>query len=267
MKIPSVDLLPHQEVGTPATLAELVRDPTPRLHGTPFVTQRELPGVVLVGTPFVTRRELPGVVLVGTIRVAGQRSDVLERWFDAWADRTEAEELETRTTTLNILREEIAPSLDLNPPSAWQAAQQLRAWLGVTFDELSTMTGVGTSTFHSWNNSPVVPRPSKVRTLWRLFTLARSLQSRLGPGDAAVWLRSGDPSALRLLQEGRLDEVEAVARRSVVSPVALSPNPFMSARVEDRIQQDEEEVVAQREPGTMRRAARPVKKGRPQARD
>jgi hypothetical protein len=245
-----LDILTHRQTGTPAVSSAPVRDSVITFSETPLVALPMLPGVVVVGTPRITR----------------QKRNILERWFDAWTDRTEAEELEASTTTLNLLRKSGTASLELHPPSAWDAAQELRSWLGVTFDDLSAMTGIGESTMHSWRKLPVVPRPSKVAPLWRLFTLARALQARLGPEGATVWLRSGDPSPLRLLVEGRLSLVEEEARESVLRPAPVAENPFMSASMDERISAVMPRV-SPRPAGSVRSARRPVRKGRPQPRD
>ena len=217
-------------------------------------------------TPSIASAGIVGFISVETPPLS-EHLDLLGRWFRAWADRAEADELEVRTTTLNILRGEEPKRLDLNPPSAWQAAQQLRSWLGVTFEQLSAMTGIGVSTFHSWSDADVVPRPSKVSGLWHLYTFARALHARLGAIEAPAWLRSGHPSPLRMMLEGRVAEVEEAAYESALRPISLDANPFMAARLEDGLGADYPVSVSPRAPGTASRAKRPVSKRRPTTRD
>jgi hypothetical protein len=233
-------------------------------EGTPFVHPPAAPPPALLGTPFVSRGRTQHALVLGTSGVILRRRSILERWLEAWQDPTEAKALETTTTTLNILRGTKPIPLDINPPSAWVVAQQLRRWLGVTFDDLSAMTAIGTSTLHSWSDTAVVPRPSKVRSLWRLFTLVRSLESRLGSRDAAAWMRVGTPSPLERLVSGGLEEVERLARTTVLQPLRLQPNPFMSARIEDGIETEAiDHTVPRRAAGSMRRSARSVKVAKP----
>jgi hypothetical protein len=236
---------------------------------TPFLTGSD---VLARGVPDVTRpmdtpaMSLSAIAILEVTPVIERRRGVLERWIRSWTAKPETEELENSTTTPDILRGEHFMPLALNPPSAWEAARQLRNWLGVTYAELSAITGVGTSTFHSWRGSGVVPRPSKVQGLWLLYSFARALQSRIGTLEASVWLRSGDPSPLAMLLDGRHEDVERLAYSSVLRPLTIESNRFMTARVEDALGEEPVMVQSPRsEP--VRRSTRAVKKGRPARRD
>jgi hypothetical protein len=242
-------LLGFESGGQSTSVVRSWLDAPPRLDETPHLSPALLPAVVRL-------REPSGH--------PGHRRAVAA-WLRAWEPAPESRRLSESTSTLTMLRRDVVRPLALTPARPLLAAEQLREWLGVTFDQLSDMTGIGRSTFHSWRHSEGSPRPSTVRGLWRLFSLSHALQARLGPVVAAGWLRQGTPSPLDLLLDGRLDEVEALARRDVLHPVDSGSNVFAWARLEDA--EPRAETSAVRPTRVVRRANKPIKKGRPKGRD
>ena len=91
------------------------------------------------------------------------------------------------------------------------AAEELKGWLELTWDDLHRITGIATNTFHDWRRTDRIQRPSKVRRLMRVHALARAVRAHLGPERAAEWFRSGPDCPLDLLFAGDLDDVEDAA--------------------------------------------------------
>jgi hypothetical protein len=94
---------------------------------------------------------------------------------------------------------------------ALQAADDLRLWLGATYDDLQSITGIAKNTFHHWRRTGARPRPSTVRRLWRAHALVRALIARLGQDEAVTWLRTGPRAPLDTLFAGDLEAAEAAA--------------------------------------------------------
>jgi DNA-binding transcriptional regulator YiaG len=92
------------------------------------------------------------------------------------------------------------------------AVEDLRRWLGVTYEQVAAATNIGLRTVHHWKQSGAAPRPRTVRTLWRLHSLVHSIRRTLGPEEATGWLRSSSPSPLDLILAGDLAAVEDKAR-------------------------------------------------------
>lgn len=227
--------------------------------GTPTVTGASRAESHLVQTAL--KEQTAELDVIGTPLLLEQPRSFLERWIGAWP-RTEEQEPSDSTTTPTVLERQFSRPLELNPPSAWVAAQQLRRWLGITFDDLSRITRVGASTFHSWNRPEVTPRPSKVRGLWQLHSLTKELESRLGATEAFTWLRSGRPSPLDLMLDGQLDVAEQMARSSVLTPLPIGENRFLTMWQEG-IDDEDTGLPVGVATSQARAATRPVKKGRP----
>lgn len=94
-----------------------------------------------------------------------------------------------------------------------RAVEDLKRWLGITYEQVATAAGIALRTVHHWKKSGATPRPRTVRTLWRLHALVHGLRRALGPDEATEWLRSGQPSPLDLIVAGDITAVEARARR------------------------------------------------------
>lgn len=109
-----------------------------------------------------------------------------------------------------------APPVIREPESATsaelEAVEELRGWLGITYEQVATATGIGLRTVHHWKQSGATPRPRTVRLLWRLHALVHSVRRALGPDDALRWLRSGAPSPLDQIVDGDLSAAERRAQ-------------------------------------------------------
>jgi hypothetical protein len=105
-----------------------------------------------------------------------------------------------------------------------QMVDDLRAWLDLTYDELASVSGVSRGAFFYWRAQNGSPRPSTTRRIARVHALADLLTRRFGSAGARSWLGAGDPSALELLLDQNLTEVERRARDSLFSQPDLRPS-------------------------------------------
>jgi hypothetical protein len=100
---------------------------------------------------------------------------------------------------------------------------QLTTWLGITYDQLSDMTGVSRAAFFYWRRPGAAPRAENVRQVERLYALVSLLVKRFGVQGARSWLHSGEHPLWSQLLEGNLEAAERTARsqlfrqKSVVS--------------------------------------------------
>lgn len=99
-----------------------------------------------------------------------------------------------------------------------ETARTLRAWLGVTYEDLAAISGVGRTTFFDWARTGRTARPTTTRRLLRLYALARALVERLGVIEAATWFRAGQPARIDLLRAGDFDTVERAATAALFRP-------------------------------------------------
>jgi hypothetical protein len=148
------------------------------------------------------------------------------------------------------------PSTDLPVDRELSALEEIRHWLGFTYEDIAAATGIGLRTVHYWKQEHPVPRPRTVQALWRLYTLVRSLRRSLGPTDAVAWLRSGDPSPLELIRGGHLTEVEDRAR-SILFGSQAHENPFSSLQT-----RPEPAVLTPQRARSVGRSPRRVRTGR-----
>jgi hypothetical protein len=95
--------------------------------------------------------------------------------------------------------------------SALAAAEDLRTWLNITYDDLATVTGIGKTTFYHWKRTGAEPRPATTYRLRGVHALIRALIAKLGMAGMTAWLRTGTPSPLELLLNGKLAGVERLA--------------------------------------------------------
>lgn len=143
---------------------------------------------------------------------------------------------------------------------ALHAADELRAWLDLTYDDLAAITGIAKNTFHHWRRTGARPRPSTARRLWRAHALVRALMARLGRRPAVAWLRTGPRSPLSLLLEGDLEGAEAAAHALLFRHPTARPDeqpgyaPFRP--------EPEFEVRAELPAAPFRRASRRPTRGR-----
>lgn len=118
---------------------------------------------------------------------------------------------------------EAAPVTASTSSDALKAADELRQWLNLTYEDLEKITGIAKETFHYWRRTAATPRPSTVRRLWRVHALVRALRSRLGEERAREWLYSGHPNPIELLLQGNLEAVEVLAQKVLFSPPTARP--------------------------------------------
>ena len=109
-----------------------------------------------------------------------------------------------------LLAPSVPTSLPINEPvfDPVMAADNLREWLHITYDDLKAITGVPKRTIQNWHSTQARPHPSTVRTLLRVYALVFAIRERLGQQELVKWFRAGRDSHLDLLIAGDLDAVE-----------------------------------------------------------
>lgn len=140
------------------------------------------------------------------------------------------------------------------------AADELRAWLDLTYDDLAAITGIAKNTFHYWRRTGARSRPSTARRLWRAHALVRALIARLGQPQAVAWLRTGPHSPLSLLLEGDLEEAEEAVHALLFRHPPARPDEqpgYAPFRLEPEF-----EVQAELPAAPLRRAPRHPTRGR-----
>ncbi len=116
------------------------------------------------------------------------------------------------------------------PSSALEAAEELRRWLELTYEDLAAITGIGRSTLFSWRH-PQVGRPAvrarraRLGRLNVLHAVVGELVDVLGEDQANDAIREGDPSLL-----DRLRGADEQSFRSVVREIEALAEPAMAAR-------------------------------------
>jgi DNA-binding transcriptional regulator YiaG len=121
----------------------------------------------------------------------------------------------TQTPTVAAPHATAAATTELEAPESRElvAVEELREWLGLTYEQIAAATSIGLRTVHHWKQMGTAPRPRTVRTLWRLHALVHSIRRTLGVDEAMRWLRTGMPSPVDLIVAGELATVEDQARR------------------------------------------------------
>jgi hypothetical protein len=118
----------------------------------------------------------------------------------------------------------------VRPSAALAAAEELRDWLDLTYEDLAAITGIGRSTLFSWRHpqtgrSEVRPRRARLGRLNLLHAVIGELVDVLGVDRARAAIREGDPSRL-----DRLRDADEHNFRSVVQEVEALIEPAMAAR-------------------------------------
>jgi|GEM_PF-6040603 len=125
-----------------------------------------------------------------------------------------------------------------------QAVEQIRGWLGVSYEAVAKMVGMGSaSLFYYWKRRQaerhaVNPRPATVAAILRLHAFVRGLVETIDgePGGLGVqlWVRTKQRGLepLDLLLQGRLDEAEALARDLLFGSDAAEVPAWRTARLE-----------------------------------
>lgn len=131
---------------------------------------------------------------------------LLERLFGAWSAVRRAPATPIASRVEEATEGETAPRL-----SALAALDTIRQELGLTIDDVARITGIGRTTFHYWRRTGAEPRPSTVRSLWRLQALVMAIVRARGHEAGLGWLRAGTPSPLDRLLAGEIDCVEGLS--------------------------------------------------------
>jgi hypothetical protein len=136
-------------------------------------------------------------------------------------------------------------------PDFWEIAKKLHGWLGLTYDDLASITGNGKSTFYDWRHTERTPRPATTQPLLRLYAVSRAMVDLLGASNAAAWFRAGQPSPVDLLRKKDFDAAEQAAAAVLFrQPKGRSPDYTAFAP------QPDFDIISPDSPALTRRAPR-----------
>jgi hypothetical protein len=148
---------------------------------------------------------------------------------------------------------------DNSLPDAAAIPRQIVDWLGLTYDQLATITGISRATFFYWRRPGAQPRPDSVRGLQQLYASTSLLVRRFGASGARAWLHSGPAPAWEYLIAGDFASLEDRVRSSLFAT-------SLQARPLNRLLLDEASPVipaAPRDPAhSPHRSKRVPKRGR-----
>jgi hypothetical protein len=137
------------------------------------------------------------------VRIAGR--DAVDSILRGWTLTERA------SATADLVPTEPGPK----PALALDAAHQLMELFEISMESLATASGVGRTTILHWQREGSSPRPSTVRSLWRLYGVGMGLRAVLGVAGTRSWLRSGSNPPLTLLNSGDIAAFEQLASRMV----------------------------------------------------
>jgi hypothetical protein len=130
---------------------------------------------------------------------------------DALTSSLQASEFAFVTVTA-ALRDALGHEDQLGHPDAVALTRQLTTWLGITYDQLSDITGVSRAAFFYWRRPGAAPRAENVRQVERLYAITSLLVKRFGVKGARSWLHSGQHPLWDQLLAGDLTAVESAVR-------------------------------------------------------
>ncbi len=136
--------------------------------------------------------------------------------------------------------------------------QDTTSWLGITYDELAQIVGVGRSTLFHWRRGEGPPRASNTRNISRLHALASLLVKRFGVKGAQSWLQAGPDRAWDYLIAGDIASVEERLRSKFFNQDGrnFAPTPTIG-------DEDDLPPLVMPQKAQTRRAKRPARRGRP----
>lgn len=98
---------------------------------------------------------------------------------------------------------------------------QVCDWLGITYGQLATITGISRASFFNWREPGFSPRPNNVQRIQRLHATISLLVRRFGVRGARTWLHSGDTPVWDLLMTGDMVAAENEIRsRLFIQPAS-----------------------------------------------
>jgi len=150
---------------------------------------------------------------------------------------------EPPTTTTTVIPDPALVAAAADTP-ALQAVEQIRGWLGVSYEAVAKMAGMGSaSLIYYWKRQhakglSIRPRPATVAQLLRLHAFVRGLvetiEGQPGALGAQIWVQTeqGGRRPLELLLAGQLDDTERLARDLLFASSAPEPSTWRTARLE-----------------------------------
>jgi len=144
-----------------------------------------------------------------------------------WQESAFAAVIESKLAPLD------SPYVPAMVPDAASIPGQITDWLGITYDQLASITGISRATFFYWRRPGIQPRPDNALRLQGLYSLTSLLVRRLGVHGARMWLRSGKSPAWNLLMSGDLAGLDARIRNAMFpdQAVVASPNRILLGEV------------------------------------
>lgn len=88
--------------------------------------------------------------------------------------------------------------------------------LGITYDQLAQITGIGRTTLFYWRRGEASPRASNLHQVMRLHALVSLLVKRFGNNGATSWLQLANPERWDRLIHGDLVWVEREVRTELM---------------------------------------------------
>jgi hypothetical protein len=101
---------------------------------------------------------------------------------------------------------------DKPDPSYVIHTNRIIGWLGLTYDQLSTITGISRATFFNWRRPGTTARAENVRQIERLYAISSLLARRFGDRGLHAWLQSGGGTTWDQLLSGNLSAVEEAVK-------------------------------------------------------
>jgi AcrR family transcriptional regulator len=151
--------------------------------------------------------------------------------------------IEPVPTTTTMVPDPALVAAAADAPSL-RAVEQIRGWLGVSYDAIAKMAGMGSaSLFYYWKRQqakglPINPRPATIAPLLRLHAfvhaLVETLEGEPGALGAQVWVRTKQHGQrpLDFLLAGRLDDAEALGRDLLFASPAADKPAWRAARLQ-----------------------------------
>jgi hypothetical protein len=103
--------------------------------------------------------------------------------------------------------------------------RQLVDWLGLTYEQLSVITGISRASFFNWRQPGTKPRLENAQKIQQLFAVTSLLVKRLGVRGARSWLHSSRTQGWELLISGDIEGLEHLVRASMFTSQAITPAP------------------------------------------
>lgn len=114
-------------------------------------------------------------------------------------------------------RAEVRP----RPSRAYRAVREIASTLDYSIRDTAQLLGISRGTIYAWREGRE-PQPRNARRLYRLHTLLRTLNRRLGMPATREWLNSGVPAPIDLLAAEDFGAVDRLASAMIFGSGAMA---------------------------------------------